>query len=79
MVSYLAGRIRPLIPKLYPYIFRYRTDNWGHGLKEDGKEITTSSSAYEWVSSDPNSNFIYFTSDEAMGMGYAVMDVTKQE
>ena len=59
--------------------FRYRTDNWGHGRKEGGKDIPTSSSAYEWVSSSPDSNFLMFTTDEAMGMGFSIMDLTKQE
>ena len=75
----LADIFRPLAPRMYTVSFRYQTDNWGHGLKIGGQEIPTSSSAYEWVSSDPNSDLIYFTTDEAMGKGYALMDMTQQE
>ena len=60
----------------------YRMDNWGVGNidEEDGTQIPTASSAYEWVSVDPSSpSTMYITTDEAWGMGFATFDLTQQE
>lgn len=55
-------------------------DNWGIGNKEDGKEVPTASSAYEWVSVNPESpQTMFITTDEAWGMGFATFDLTKQQ
>ena len=45
-------------------------DNWGVGMKEDGKTIPTASSAFEWIASHPKDpSNVFFTTDEAYGMG----------
>lgn len=55
-------------------------DNWGIGNKEDGKEIPTASSAYEWVSVNPESpQTMFITTDEAWGMGFATFDLTQNQ
>ena len=59
---------------------RYRMDNWGVGMKEDGKAIPTASSAFEWIASyskDPSN--VFFTTDEAYGMGFAAFDLTRNQ
>lgn len=58
----------------------YRMDNWGLGLKEDGKILPTTSSAFEWVSTTPEdpSSLVFFT-DEAFGFGFATFDLSKLE
>ena len=58
----------------------YRMDNWGVGMKEDGKEIPTASSAFEWIASHPkDSSNVFFTTDEAYGMGFAAFDLTQNQ
>ena len=58
----------------------YRMENWGVGLKENGKVLKTASSAYEWISANPEDpNSLLFISDEAFGFGFATYDLSKLE
>ena len=55
-------------------------DNWGIGNKEDGIEMPTASSAYEWVSVNPESpQTMFITTDEAWGMDFATFDLTQNQ
>ena len=56
-------------------------DNWGIGNKEEnGSDMPTASSAYEWVSVNPESpQTMFITTDEAWGMGFATFDLTKKQ
>ena len=55
-------------------------DNWGVGMKEDGKAIPTASSAFEWIASHPKDpSNVFFTTDEAYGMGFAAFDLTRNQ
>ena len=55
-------------------------DNWGIGNMDEGKEMPTASSAYEWVTSHPDHpETLFFTTDEAWGMGFATFDLNQKQ
>ena len=55
-------------------------DNLGVGIKEDGKTIPTASSAFEWIASHPKDpSNVFFTTDEAYGMGFASFDLARNQ